>query len=85
MMQLYRRPQTLKKSIKILCSFPERRLSPFVVQVPLPIDGIIGEDELMFHVNSSSIMIPPSLEDIGVTKNFGGVKKDGYEEVSTEA
>ena len=79
LMQLFRRPQTLKKSIKILFLFPERRLSLFVVQGPLSIDGIIGEDKLMFHVNSSSI-IPPPLEAIGgVIKNFGvEVEEDGY-------
>ena len=55
-----------------------------MVQVPPPIDGIIGEDKRICHVNSYD-MILPFLEDIGVTKNFGGAEEDGDGEGDAEA
>ena len=55
-----------------------------MVLVPPPVDGIIGEDERMFHIYSYN-MILPSLEDIGDTKNFAGAEEDGDGEGDAEA
>ena len=47
-----------------------------MAQVPLPIDGPIGEDEHLVHGHSFPMTLP-SLGDIRGFKNFGGAEEGG--------
>ena len=57
-----------------------------MIQGPPPIHniGTIGEDDLTFHVSSSSLILPTP-EDIGEIKNFGGDEEYGDGEGAAEA